>query len=430
MQAVKRKLNFFENTDLIGYLLQQNEGDVIMIGRIRALGKCPVCQCLFQEFPRIGFICAEHKTIPKRFLIDFYQGKRIRLYSDNQGRSLCTYQRALELLNRINQEIKDHIFDASNYVKSDLQEFYVTNLLDKFLEHKLTKVAPSYISHYKRYVKIAKKYFKTKDSRDLRKLDLINYGDHVKAKYKFSDKTLKNCLDLFKVFLNYLKNDLEIIQTVPAFPQIYTDSQSTRWLTQAAQITAFNNVADEDQPIIAFLMLSGCRPGEARALKCKDVDLERQFITISATFSKSVYRQRRKGQGSKSFVIPIHPEIFDYIKARVENNLPEAFVFTHGKGLHYSKSKINRVWNLARDKAGLDKSIRLYDATRHSFASQLANIGISSEKVSRLLGHSSTKMTQRYIHHDIDKLKIDVNSISLKTKKVEKFPSKENVDNS
>ena len=76
-----------------------------------------------------------------------------------------------------------------------------------------------------------------------------------------------------------------------------------------------------------------------------------------------------------------------YIKNRVENNLPEAFVFVNpNSGLHYSKANLAKIWNNARIKAGLDKSIRLYDATRHSFASQLVNSGVSIFSISKLTG--------------------------------------------
>ena len=60
-------------------------------------------------------------------------------------------------------------------------------------------------------------------------------------------------------------------------------------------------------------MLSGCRTGEARALKVKDVDIENKLITISATFSGSVVQAKKKRAGVQSrLTIPIHPEIFEY----------------------------------------------------------------------------------------------------------------------
>ncbi len=423
--------NTLTEIGLISYLVEQ-EGE-IMNGFIRAKGKCPVCKGKFAEIKKLGYICQKHRTTPKRFYVDFFhKGQRFRLFSDRHGQILDSYQRASNLLARVNSEIKNHTFDPTHYLKCELEKYYISNLLDDFLDSKLTGVdpiAPSYVRHYKRYVSIAKERFGTKDVRDVEDLDIVNYQIFVSKKYNFGNKTLKNCLDIFKTFLIYTKKVRKVLKTVPSFPEISIPEPITTWLTPATQKTVFGYVPDQDKPIVSFLMLSGCRPSEARALRCRDVDIEKGLITISATFSNAVYRQKRKGKGSKPVTIPIHQEVFGFIKDRVETNLPEAFVFVNKEGRHYSETGLIVMWRTVRDKAGLDKSVRLYDASRHSFASQLINSGVSIYSVSNLLGHSSTKMTEKYLHNDLEKLKVDISSLSLEDK-VTKLPKKKNVDNS
>ncbi|BBO18686.1 conserved hypothetical protein [Candidatus Brocadia pituitae] len=125
--------------------------------------------------------------------------------------------------------------------------------------------------------------------------------------------------------------------------------------------------------------------------------------------------ERRKGRNAKTVTIPIHPELFAYVKSRVENNLPGAYLFVNLKtGQHYSEDKLRNIWDDVREEIGLSKSIRLYDATRHSVASQLVNKGVPLLSVPRLLGHSNTKMTERYAHTDLEKLKVDITNLSLK----------------
>lgn len=136
-------------------------------------------------------------------------------------------------------------------------------------------------------------------------------------------------------------------------------------------------------------------------------------------------REKRKGRGSRPVTIPIHPELSDYIEARVTGNLPEAFLFVNGKGRYYSETKLKRVWDDVRTKAGIDKSLRLYDATRHSYASQLANSGTSIFKISRLLGHSSTKMTEKYTHENIENMRTDIRKLSLRKIETVTKPSPE-----
>ena len=167
-------------------------------------------------------------------------------------------------------------------------------------------------------------------------------------------------------------------------------------------------------------MLHGCRPSEGRALKCKGVDLDRGIISGSSTFSGNVFREKRKGRNSKDSVIPLHPELLPYITDCIKNNLPGAYVFINQRtGKHYSENSLRRVWCDIRKKIGLDPLIRLYDATRHSVASQLANSGVPLLNVAKLLGHSSTKMTEKYyIHTDAGRLKADITNLSLKDQAV------------
>lgn len=417
------------DTELILYFLRY-ESEERMQGTIRAKGHCPVCRNKFIEVKRFGYICSAHKTVPKRFFVDlFYKGQRIRVFSDKQGQPLDTYQRASDLLSHINYEIKNYSFDPTKYIKQQLEKYYVVNLLEKFLESKIETLAPSYQKDYMRYTRIAQSFFGAMDVRELKKIDLINYKEHLERDFTFSDKTVKNIFDNFKTFLRYLRNDLEIVNTIPLFPVVETTQPETHWLSAEVQKKAIECVPEEDKHIIAFLMLHGCRPGEARALKCKDVDIEKGLITISSTFSGSVYREKRKGRNSKDVTIPIHPELFGYIKSRVESNLQGAYVFINLKtGDYYSGKKLRSIWNEVRDKIGLSNSIRLYDATRHSVASQLVNKGVPLFIVSRLLGHSSIKTTERYAHTDLERLKVDMKNLTLKGKTVTRLsPAKKSV---
>jgi integrase len=221
-------------------------------------------------------------------------------------------------------------------------------------------------------------------------------------------------MDVLKAFLNYLKNDLEMVTTVPNFPDIEVDIKPFKWLSQEDQIALFGLVPALHKPIMAFLMLQGCRPSEARALKCKNVDIMNKTVTICATFSGSVYREKRKGKKSRALNIPIHQELYNYVSYRVKNNLPEAYLFVNpNTGRPYNKNTLQKIWDAIRTRMGLDKELRLYDATRHSFASNLVNSGSSIYKVSKLLGHSSVKMTEKYAHSEVESLRTDVQKLSL-----------------
>jgi integrase len=385
-------------------------------GIIRAKGRCPICKEKFTEIKGIGYICLQHETVPKKVWVDFpWKGQRIRIFSDKTGKPLDTYSRAEEVLKHIHYELTNHTFDPQKYIKAEASKFWTVNLLDKFEEYKLKDIAPSWKNDYRRMIAIARDFFKNTDVRDVKKIDLINYREHCERTFEWSAKTLKNNFGVMRTFFGYVHDDLEMIDKIPPFPEIEVPDAQFRWVGAKDQVELFELIPEAHKPIFAFLMLHGCRPGEARALKCKDVNLENNSITISATFSRNVYRQRRKGKRSKPAVIPIHPEMRAYLEDRVHNSFPDAFVFIHpGTGAAYYETKLIRVWREVRTRAGISKELRLYDASRHSFASQLVNSGASLFMVSKLLGHSSTKMTEKYSHANLDNLRTEVSKISLK----------------
>lgn len=420
------------NTDDIAYLLTILQAEDKMVkGKIRPISrqrKCPKCGQPFKHFSKLGYICPECKTTPSRFYIDLhYKGERPLICSDKSGQPLDTYQRALNVLSQINYEIDHHCLDLSKYVRSWQQHFYVSTLIDKFQKEKLgdeqkgeikPDIAPSYRKDYKLMIKRAKEFFIATDVRDIRKKKQVkDYAEHLSKKYKLGGKTVKNHVDLFHHFLCSCKEEMQVIDTIPPFPEIDYKTYQFKWVNQVDQQDLFQLVPEQDKYMIAGLMLHGYRPSEGRALKCKDVDLNNQSITVSCTFSGTEYREKRKGKKSKLVVIPINPEMVDYITHRVKNNHPEAWLFPNKRGTHYSPNRLRRIWDIVTKGAGIDKkALRLYDATRHSFASQLINSNTSLIKVSRLLGHSSTKTTEKYSHHDIEALRADIQKISLQNR--------------
>ncbi len=249
----------------------------------------------------------------------------------------------------------------------------------------------------------------------MRKSDIVKYQQHLGESFNLSNKTIKNIMDVFKAFLNYLRNDLEFTIPVLKFPYIEIEVKPIKWYAQDDQVKLYDAVPEAFRDVIGFLILHGCRPSEARALKCKDTNVECCQMTISATFSGTVYREKRKGKKSKPVTIPIHPEFHDFIAHRVKNNHPEAFLFVNPfTGRPFGKNSLDRMWARVRRKAGIGKEVRLYDFTRHSFASNHLNQGTSIYKVSKLMGHSSVKMTEKYGHADMESLRVEVPKLSLK----------------
>jgi site-specific recombinase XerD len=107
--------------------------------------------------------------------------------------------------------------------------------------------------------------------------------------------------------------------------------------------------------------------------------------------------------------------MLDFVTERVRSSHPEAFLFVNPRtGKYYYETALRKIWNRVRKQAGISTELRLYDASRHSFASQLVNAGASIFLVSKLLGHSSTGMSEKYSHANLESFRVELSKISLK----------------
>jgi site-specific recombinase XerD len=75
---------------------------------------------------------------------------------------------------------------------------------------------------------------------------------------------------------------------------------------------------------------------------------------------------------------------------------------------------IHKVWGRLREKAGLEW-LRIHDL-RHSYASFLVNHGRTLYEVQQILGHSDSKVTERYAHLSSKTLQEAANAASVAIK--------------
>lgn len=441
-QSLEEVKSFLTKDDELAHYVKSllDEEDAQMKGCIRPISrqsKCPNCQNKYKEIPKIGYVCLQckHKPTPKpnRFLIDIHlRGKRIQICSDRSGQALDSYQRSFNLLVEINAEIDNDSFDPSKYIKSEQEKFYAKTLLDEFLSSKTKSVAPSYKSGYTTQVGRMKTFFKVQDVRYIQKSDVFGFLKFLTEQKQKDDKPLRlktilNNFDNAKVFVRWLKNKKDIKITpehiIPTDDEVIEKGVIDEilekekpfhyvWFDAANQIEILDRIkAGMDREIVRFLMLSGCRPGEARVLKVEKVNIDQQSIEIDSTFSKNELRQRRKAgkkslrknnkKGAQPYKISIHPEMVDFFRERVKNNLPGAFVFVNPRtGEPYKPDAFQKIFVRVREKLNIPKHVRLYDATRHSFVTQLRKQGVPFENISKAVGHSSTKMTEMVYNHD------------------------------
>ncbi len=248
-------------------------------------------------------------------------------------------------------------------------------------------MAPSHIKTVKVYIKnYYLPFFGSYNAKEIRTFHVEDFLSQLPKHLAIKSK--KNIMTMFKNFCNWMYKR-EVILRKPQFPALYPPEPVIEWISKEDQLKILVFIPDYHKPIFLFMFYHPVRPGEARALKVKDFDIENRNVCISKSFSLNEIRSRKN---RKPYFLPLS-ETFN--PDMLKDKLPDSFVFTNQNGNPYSDRRLNQIWHRARKKAGIPH-IKLYNATRHSIASQAVNEGISLDLVSKALGHSTVEMTKKY----------------------------------
>ncbi len=155
--------------------------------------------------------------------------------------------------------------------------------------------------------------------------------------------------------------------------------------------------ADKDETaaaVLALLIVTGARRGEALDARWENVDFERGMLTVP--LSKS----------GRTRHIPLSPVasgilLRQFAKRTLYPDNP--YVFPSRKLPGQPVEGVRGAWERAKKAAGLPDDLRIHDL-RHSFASALANAGTPLNEIGTVLGHTQLSTSLRYAHHSPERL--------------------------
>ena len=154
---------------------------------------------------------------------------------------------------------------------------------------------------------------------------------------------------------------------------------------------------DKPQSYYAFEMLYWCgiREGELLALTTKDLDFEKQTVTINKSYQRlhgeDVITTPKTRKSNRVIKMPafLCEEMKDYLKMLY--GLKET-----DRIFNVTKSYLYHEMNRGAEQAGV-KRIRVHDL-RHSHVSMLIDMGFSPVAIADRLGHESIRTTFHYAH--------------------------------
>ena len=292
-------------------------------------------------------------------------------------------------LKRAIEEQKDILIGESTKSKNKasvitLGAFYDTYYLPHIKNH---------IKSYETNISIFKNHllpkYKNTPMDEISKASIMKlHSDMVQKKHLAAATANKVLIFLSSAFNIAIDLGIEGVSQNPArsIKQYTLNNAKERYLTkeEAKRLLEAINQTQQNihlKYIIPMLLLSGARKREVLDAKWNDFDMLNKLWTIPTS------------KNGKKRVLPLTPQLLELYNSIPKTNSEYLFA-SPVTGKPYVT--IFTSWNSARIKAGL-KDVRIHDL-RHSFASALVNNGRSLYEVQVLLGHSTSKMTQRYAH--------------------------------
>ena len=168
--------------------------------------------------------------------------------------------------------------------------------------------------------------------------------------------------------------------------------------------------------LMEFLVLSGCRTGEALALEKADIDFEGKTICISKSYNSNQDVVSHAKTKSSIRFIHIQPQLSDclhrvvtYFKcSEIKNGIRSDLLFHDEAGEHYSYYAFRKHFGSVTEKT-IGRRLSPH-SLRHTHASFLFERGFTYDEVADRLGHHDSKITKAIDVHITKKLQAERNS--------------------
>ena len=237
------------------------------------------------------------------------------------------------------------------------------------------------------------------DIHDFRRFISARVAKHIeKSSLSREISALKNFFDFINKKYN-IKNEAICLISSPKKPKMLPKAidadEAFELLDQAPLFSKSDWQGLRDRAVLILLYGSGLRISEALSLNIGQIKKAQTSLVI-------------KGKGNKERLVPILPAEIQAIEAYLSAlpyDLKEGDpLFVGARGERLCARIIQRQMQKIRAYMGLSDSVTPH-ALRHSFATQLLNVGCDLRSIQELLGHESLSTTERYTNVSLENLK-------------------------
>ena len=236
---------------------------------------------------------------------------------------------------------------------------------------------------YENQMRLFMKFIEPISIDNLTKAMIDQYMIHLVDERKVSISTQNTAINAIKFYLERVNKGDRTFYYVDRpikerlLPSVLSEEEMQKLLGASQNI--------KHRCIMFLLYSAGLRISELLGLRWKDIDEYRMIIYI------------RGGKGGKDRITLLSKLALDYLKYYLELYKPKEWLFESPVGSQYSARSVNQFIHRYSSMAGIKKHVSAH-TLRHSFATHLLERGTDLRYIQTLLGHESSRTTERYTH--------------------------------
>ena len=226
-----------------------------------------------------------------------------------------------------------------------------------------------------------------------KRLDEISSLDIEKFKAqqlkKVNAKTINNQMGTLAKCLK-TAIEWEELDKMPLIKPLRCDPEDFDYLTEEESRRLLDSAHEPYYGAILLALHTGMRIGELMALSWESIDFRNRHVTVKKTFSAGIITSTKS---NRIRYVPMTQDVFDYLNSRSPR---EGFVFKGQDDIRFRPECSRTTLQDICKRANL-RNIG-WHKLRHTFASHLAEKGVSMTAIKELMGHSDIKTIMRYAH--------------------------------
>ncbi len=287
-------------------------------------------------------------------------------------------------LRRVTLDIKNNGIQGIGTISTPLLKFYEYASKSKKIEQ-LRDIDTNFISNY---IKL--------NFQDYSEWTQKNYYTQIKSLFKFIDKySISEDSFIFDIGVTAVGKKVKSpINLTPKKSEKYLEPNEFIDFISTFK-TYKSNHPNRLQPIFLMKVISftGARTGELRSIKMRDIG----FMTIDKDKYLQIYINGRNDKNRYVFIYYdlIKAEYEQEIAFRKENKIKTDYLFYTRNFKQYAEKSIYDLVKRFLKHAKIKQSLSSH-ALRRSYATYLLSKGVPIEKISHLLGHTSSETIQFY----------------------------------